>query len=153
MNIYGERQNPEKYIPMCIEKIKNDERLQIHINTKTNTIGSRCYLHAQDVADALLFLLKLDHVEFPKNHRGGKCPKFNISSSVEINNLEIAQLIASAMNKDLNYELVDPNIERPGHDFRYLISGEYLKTLGWKQKIETKERLKQLVQWYINGEK
>ena len=149
MNIYGERQNPEKYVPMCIEKIKNDERLQIHINTKTNTIGSRCYLHAQDVADALLFLLKLDNVEFPKNHRGGKCPKFNISSSVEINNLEIAQLIAEAMDKNLNYELVDPNIERPGHDFRYLISGEYLKSLGWKPKIETKERLKQLVQWYI----
>jgi len=150
MNIFGERQNPEKYIPMCMGKIKNGERLQIHTNTKTNEIGSRCYLHAQDVADALLFLLKLDHIEFPKNHRGGKCPKFNISSSVEVNNLEIAQIIASAMNKDLNYELVDPNRERPGHDFRYLISGEYLKTLGWEPKTEIKERLKKLVQWHID---
>ncbi len=153
MNIYGERQNPEKYIAMCMEKIKNGETLTIHINTKTNYIGSRCYLHAQDVADALLFLLKLENLKFPKNHRGGHCPKFNISSNVELNNLEVAKLISEEMSLPLKYELTDPNIDRPGHDFRYLISGEYMKSLGWEPKISTKDRIKELVQWYINGEK
>lgn len=149
MNIYGERQNPEKYIPMCMEKINNGETLTIHYNQKTNEIGSRCYLHAQDVADGLLFLLNLDEVQPPK---GAHCAKFNISSNVKIDNLEIAKIIAESMNKELKYELTDPNVERPGHDFTYSISGEYMKSLGWSPKISTKDRIRQLVQWYINEE-
>ena len=30
MNIFGERQNPEKYIPMIIKKILNKEKIKIH---------------------------------------------------------------------------------------------------------------------------
>lgn len=147
MNIYGERQNPEKYIPMCMEKIKKGEKLTIHYDKKTNAIGSRCYLHAQDVADALLFLLNIDEVTPPK---GSHCAKFNISSNTKIDNLEIAKIIAETMNKELNYVLTDPNIERPGHDFTYSISGEYMKSLGWQPKISTKDRIRQLVQWFVN---
>ena len=52
---FGERQHPEKFIPMCIKKIRDGEVITIH-SDKTKTIpGSRHYIHAEDVADAIYF--------------------------------------------------------------------------------------------------
>ena len=48
-----------------------------------------------------------------------KCPKFNIVGSEELNNLELAQIIAEAQGKELKYEMVDFHSSRPGHDLRY----------------------------------
>lgn len=145
MNIFGERQSYEKYIPMTIRKIYEGKKITIHYDSRTNSIGSRTYLHAKDVADALLFLLNLNEFKFPNNHIGGKCPKFNISSDEEYNNLEIAKIISEIMKVDLDYELVDPNVERPGHDMRYLISGEYMASLGWRKKRTVAESLVSVV--------
>ena len=30
MNVFGERQHPEKFIPMCIKKIRDGESVTIH---------------------------------------------------------------------------------------------------------------------------
>jgi len=151
MNIFGERQNPEKYIPMIIKKILNKEKIKIHYDSKTNQIGSRTYIHALDVADALYFILNLKEIKFPENHMGGVCPKFNVTSDEEYDNLEIAKMVAKAMGVELDYELVDANIDRPGHDFRYLISGEYLKSLGWKKKISVESGIKSLVDYTLKN--
>ena len=150
MNVYGERQSDEKYIPMITKKIFNDETITIHQDSNTGRIGQRCYLHALDVADALLFLLNLKEIKRPENHRGGNCHKFNISSSDELDNLEVAKIVAKAMGKELKYELTDPNIDRPGHDFRYLISGAYLRSLGWVKKINAEEGITEVVKYTIN---
>ena len=57
MNVFGERQHPEKFIPMCIKKVRDGEPITIH-SDKTKTIpGSRHYIHAEDVSNAILFLL------------------------------------------------------------------------------------------------
>ena len=57
MNVFGERQHPEKFIPMCIKKIRDGETITIH-SDKTKTIpGTRHYIHAEDVAEAIHFLL------------------------------------------------------------------------------------------------
>lgn len=151
MNVFGERQSTEKYVPMTIKKILNKELINIHYDSKTNMIGSRSYLHACDVADALLFLLNLKEVTWPENHTGGKCPKFNISSDEEFDNLEIATMIAECMNVSLEYKLTDPNIERPGHDMRYLICGDYMRSLGWKKKMTVREQMKKVVEHTVKG--
>ncbi len=150
MNVFGERQANEKFIPMAIEKIKKDEIITVHINKKTNQIGSRHYLHALDVADAILFILNLKKVPFPLNHTACNCPKFNIEGTLEVNNLEIAQMIANVLGKPLKYELIEP-LDRPGHDFNYSISGDYLRSLGWKPKIEFKDGLAQVVKWHMDN--
>ena len=58
MNVFGERQNPEKYIPMVIKKVRDNELVTVHANSEKTQAGSRHYIHAEDVADALLFLFK-----------------------------------------------------------------------------------------------
>jgi len=146
MNIYGERQNEEKFIPLLIKKISNNEIVDIHFDSSKNFIGKRCYLHALDVAHALLFLTNIKDFDFPLNHRGGNCHKFNIASLDEYDNLQVAQLIARYLNKELKYKLIDPIIDRPGHDFIYRISGDYLRSLGWLPQINFESGLKKVVE-------
>ena len=58
MNVFGERQHPEKFIPKIIKSCLNNSTVTIHANKEKTSAGSRFYIHAEDVADAMLFLLK-----------------------------------------------------------------------------------------------
>lgn len=147
MNVFGERQHPEKYIPMCIKKIRDGQSITVHSDPSKTIPGSRHYIHAKDVADAILFLLNKDISELSVD--GIKCPKFNIVGKQEINNLQLAQLIADCQLKELKYELTDFHSSRPGHDLRYSLSGKRMKDLGWEPQIELTERIKQVVDWTL----
>ena len=151
MNVFGERQHPEKFIPMCIKKIRDGESVTIHSDKTKKTPGSRHYIHAEDVAEAIYFILT-NKIEYEKDFGGAKCPKFNIVGSEELNNLELAQIIASCQGKELNYEMVDFHSSRPGHDLRYSLSGEKLKKLGWQPSIKLTERIKQVVEWSLKND-
>ena len=62
MNVFGQRQHPEKFIPMCIKRVRDGEVITIHSDESKTIPGSRHYIHAEDVSDALLFLLAQDTV-------------------------------------------------------------------------------------------
>ncbi len=151
MNVFGERQHPEKFIPMCIKKIRDGETVTIHSDKSKKIAGSRHYIHAEDVAEAIYFLIS-NKIESKIDFGGAKCPKFNIVGSEEIDNLQLAKTIAAAQGKKLKYEMVDFHSSRPGHDLRYSLSGEKMKKLGWKPSIKLTERIKQVVDWSLNNE-
>lgn len=150
MNVFGERQTPEKFIPMCIRRINNGETVTIHADKTRTKAGSRFYINAKDVADAVYFLV----TKKPKpqaDFGGANVPKFNIVGAEEIDNLSLAQMVANAQGKKLNYEMVDFHSSRPGHDLRYALSGDLMKSLGWEPKISFSERVKEVNDWYINN--
>ena len=118
--------------------------------TKQNP-GSRHYIHAEDVAEAIHFLLT-KKIHYESDFGGAKCPKFNIVGSEEINNLELAKIIADSQGKELKYEMVDFHSSRPGHDLRYSLSGEKMKKLGWQPSIKLTERIKQVVEWSLKND-
>jgi len=150
MNVFGERQHPEKFIPMCIKKIRDGETITVH-SDKTKTIpGTRHYIHAEDVAEAIYFLLT-KNIDVELDYGGAKCPKFNIVGTEEINNLDLAQIIADSQNKVLKHEMVDFHSSRPGHDLRYSLSGEKMKILGWTPSIKLTQRIKQVVEWSLKN--
>ena len=151
MNVFGERQHPEKFIPMCIKKIRDEETVTIHSDKTKKIPGSRHYIHAEDVAEAIHFLLTNKIVHKP-DFGGSKCPKFNIVGSEELNNLELAKIIAASQGKELKYEMVDFHSSRPGHDLRYSLSGEKMKKLGWTPSIKLTERIKQVVDWSLKND-
>lgn len=140
MNVFGERQHPEKFIPSTIRKILNDERVIIHANQAKTKAGSRFYIHARNVAAALLFLLDSDV---------WKTDKFNIVGEKEVDNLEMAQFIAKILDKELKYEFVDFHSSRPGHDLRYALDGTKMKEMGWKLPKNFEESLVKTIQWYL----
>ena len=151
MNVFGERQHPEKFIPMCIKKIRDGESVTIHSDKSKTIPGSRHYIHAEDVAEAIYFLLT-NKINFDVDFGGAKCPKFNIVGSEEIDNLQLAKTIAASQGKELKYDMVDFHSSRPGHDLRYSLSGEKMKELGWQPSIKLTERIKQVVQWSLNNQ-
>ena len=152
MNVFGERQNPEKYIPMVIKKVRDSETVSVHANKEKTIAGSRHYIHAKDVANALLFLLQYDISSFKPDETGAKCQKFNIVGKDEINNLELAQFIAKVQNKDLIYEMVDFHSSRPGHDLRYALDGSKMANMGWTPQSAFK-RLESVIKWTLDNER
>jgi dTDP-glucose 4,6-dehydratase len=113
MNAFGERQHVEKFIPLCIKKLLNDEKIYIHSYPDMKKSGTRFYIHGRNIADAVLFLIK----------NGEIGEKYNISGEKEVSNLEMAQFIAETIGKELNYEMVNFHSLRPGHDLRYGLDG------------------------------
>jgi len=145
MNVFGERQHPEKFIPSTIRKILNDETVIIHSNPAKTKAAIRSYIHARNVFNALLFLTR----EFEMNGYRGY-DEYNIVGEVEIDALTLALKIAQICNKKLNYEMVDFHSSRPGHDLRYALDGSKLKRMGWKLPKTFNQSLTKTVMWEID---
>ena len=152
MNVFGERQHPEKYIPMCIRRARDGDVITVHSDRTKTIAGSRHYIHADDVASAVLFLLNYQGT-FAPTWGNAKCPKFNIVGSEELNNLELAQIIADAQGKELNYEMVDFHSSRPGHDLRYALDGNKMKELGWTPAKSVRDRIAQVTNWTLENDR
>ena len=148
MNVFGERQHPEKYIPMTIKNVRDGNIVTIHSDSTKTIPGSRHYIHAEDVASAVLFLVNYEG-QFESTWGGAKCPKFNIVGSEELNNLQLAQIIAEAQDKELKYELVDFHSARPGHDLRYALDGEKMRSIGWTPAKSVRERIADVTNWTL----
>lgn len=150
MNVFGERQDPEKFLALCIRKINNGDQLTIH--GSEGNIGSRYYIHARNVADALLHILTKTKPDIYSDKGGVDRPsRYNIVGEQELNNLEMAQLIAKIMGKQLNYVLDDVHAQRPGHDRRYALSGEKLKKLGWIPVKNLENSLRKYINWTLEN--
>ena len=158
MNIFGERQHAEKFIPKVIRSVLNGEVVPIHATADRTQAGMRHYIHARNVADAHLFLL--DHKPW-ENDTGDYVPSYHVVGEREVDNLTLAKLIESfvkeldpAMNlsvKGLSYEMVDFHSSRPGHDLRYALDGGKMKTLGWQPPKNFEESLRKTVRWSLEN--
>ena len=96
--------------------------------------------------------LAQDTVVEKGNYGGAKCPKFNIVGAEELNNLELARIIAEVQGKDLVYEMVDFHSTRPGHDLRYALSGGKMRRMGWEPQ-DIRERIAEVVEWTLANER
>ncbi len=152
MNVFGERQNPEKFIPMVIKKVRDNEEVTIHANPEKTIAGSRHYIHANDVANALLFLFNYNLSSLDNDKSGIKCQKFNIVGKDEIDNLSLAKFIAKTQKKSLNYSMVDFHSQRPGHDLRYSLDGQKMKIMGWEPK-SAYDSLESVVNWTLQNDR
>lgn len=153
MNVFGERQHPEKFIPSTIQKVRDGDTVIIHADPTRTQAGTRMYIHAQDVADGLMFILNLQDYRHANDFGGAHCPKFNLVGTEEIDNLTLAQMIARAVGKELIYEMTDFHSSRPGHDLRYALDGGLLKSLGWEPKIKLSERIDEMVKWTLENDR
>lgn len=139
MNVYGPLQHYEKYIPSTICKVHEGREVIVHANPAKTKAGSRFYIHAAHVADAVRFVLA----------NGSVGDKYNIVGEREVDNLELARSIAKHMHRELHYTLTDVHSQRPGHDLRYALDGSRLKEMGWEPPSTFDEALKQTIDWTL----
>lgn len=139
-NVFGERQHEEKFIPKLVRQIAAGETVTIHTRPD-GTSGSRMYIYAEDVARAIRLILA----------NGAVRAKYNIPGR-EIENCEMAVLVANIMDKPLKMKEGYPYSSRPGWDFSYRISGDLLKELTWQSSTNLVSDLRRTVESYAKNQ-
>lgn len=140
MNNFGERQHPEKFFTKVVKAVLEGEEITIHCkkdkNGKVQEISSRCWLHARNHADGLLFLLD----------KGVAGEKYNITgewASVE----DLARMIGASLDRPIRIKYEDFHAFRPGHDMHYGLDGTKMERMGWRPPFGLKETLDNCVEW------
>lgn len=141
MNAFGERQHIEKFIPKVIKSVLNGDKVFIHSYPDKKSSGTRYYIHARNIAAAVLFLLE----------KGNIGESYNLTGEQEISNLEMAQMIAKVIGKPLNYEMVDFHSSRPGHDLRYGLDGNKMYDMGWVLPVDFQKSLENMINWTLDN--
>lgn len=99
----------------------------------------REFLHCDDCADALVFLLKTysgyEHV--------------NVGSGVDISIGELAQLVCDIVGFD--GEIIT-DLSKPDGTPRKLMSADKLRSMGWAPKIDLKEGVEAAYSWYLTNQ-
>jgi dTDP-glucose 4,6-dehydratase len=78
--------------------------------------------------------------------RGEPGVVYNIGGGHELSNLELARHICALCGAPDS--LVSFVADRPGHDFRYGVSSDRLRALGWRAQVPFEEGLAETVEWY-----
>ena len=140
-NNYGPKQHPEKLIPKLIYNILNNKPLPIY-GKGTN---SREWIYVEDHCEALIkVLLKGKIGEF-----------YNIGSNKNLSNLQVTRELLINSKKLIKLgDKVKINFvkDRPGHDTRYALNSNKIKTkLGWRPKTNFSEGIKLTLDWYFEN--
>jgi dTDP-glucose 4,6-dehydratase len=138
MNNFGERQDSEKFLPKVVNSIKNNELLTIHCKKDSEgvvvDISSRCWLHARNHADAIVFLLE--------NGEDGEI--YNVVGE-RMNVYDLAMKVGEILKKDIRIKLEDYHSFRPGHDMHYGLDGMKLLNMGWNPPVSLNDSLERTV--------
>lgn len=152
MNNFGERQHPEKFVPMTVRRLLAGLSVPVHARQDGMTwvSGSRVWLHARNHADALVFILQeLDVPMFDPEGQGLHRPlRLHIAGDLEIPNDEIVVRAAAILGRRPNIEYVDFHSSRPGHDLRYALDGSRIKAMGWTPPVDFEESFERTVTWF-----
>jgi dTDP-glucose 4,6-dehydratase len=137
-NVIGKNQNPEKFVPKVANLIRNDKKVQIH--TINGVPGRRYWNPVENVADALIFILGQDY-----KMNGNRIPRYGIGGGEELDNLEMAKLVATMLDRKLDYEIVDARSVRPAYDDFYPENMKSLTVAGWLPPLTLVEGLEWLL--------
>lgn len=176
MNIIGEMQDPEKFLPKIIRTLRgrpgDPESLTVH-TAPDGTPGSRFYLHARNLADAWLWLVRMYSQTYdigtmsepgmvlgsgPSRYSDGaqRPDRWHIVGDREINNVELVTMVGQIMG--MPWQSVLDRIEpvsfhesRPGHDLRYALDGSRIHGAGWRAPVSFEEALDRTVRWSLKN--
>jgi len=140
-NNFGPRQFPEKLIPVCINKLKNKEKIPLYGNGE----NIRDWIYVKDHVNALINVL-LDGIV-------GK--QYLIGGNNEISNIQLIHSIVDAYenitNQKVDWEWFEYVTDRKGHDFRYAIDTKDFQMEFPNFKLsDFNENLIETVRFYIS---
>lgn len=144
MNVVGERQHHEKFVPLLVGRILKGQRVLLHANRTKTIAGSRGYVYAGNTARAVI-----DVVNAMLEGRMRSGESLHLPAQAELTNIEMLCRVAELLDRPLPpYELVDFHDRRPGHDLRYALDGTKFHKLGLEYGVPFDEGLAATVRWY-----
>ena len=112
-------------------------------------LQQRDWLYVKDNVSAILSALQSGHI--------GSI--YNIGTGIDRTNLDvintICDLLAEEQGEDTEKfrSLIEFTADRPGHDRRYALDTERIKTeLGWSAQVCFDVGLKDTIRWYLNNQ-
>lgn len=131
-NAFGPRQHAEKAIPTFISAALDRRPLPLYGDGSNR----REWLHVADLARAVLAVADAGQPGAVYNAGGGH----------ELPNLELARMICGLA--EVPDSLIRSVEDRPGHDLRYSMSWDRLRSLGWKPEMPFEQGLAETVEWF-----
>jgi dTDP-glucose 4,6-dehydratase len=131
-NNYGPFQHPEKLIPLCILNALAGDALPVY----GDGMQVRNWLFVDDNCSAIDTVLE----------RGAAGEVYNVGGPDELPNIDTVRAILELCDSDES--LIEFVTDRPGHDRRYSLASDKVKTLGWEPEIGFREGLARTVEWY-----
>ncbi len=131
-NAYGPRQHDEKFVPTIIRNALNNNPIPVYGDGRQR----RVWIYAEDVAKGILDVFE----------KGKKFEIYHIGSEYELENITLVKMILEIMGKPES--LISFVEDRPGHDRRYRLSYEKIKSLGWRPETSMEEGLKITIDYY-----
>lgn len=143
-NLYGPGDNfdlsSSHVLPALIRKAHEAKQRNLKSITIWGTgTPRREFLHADDCADALVFLLKTysgdEHV--------------NVGSGEDVTILELTQLVCRVVG--FEGEILH-DLDKPDGTPRKLMSADRLRDMGWSPRIDLEEGLRSTYRWFLANE-
>lgn len=144
-NNYGPYQFPEKLIPVMVLNILAGKSLPVY----GDGMNIRDWLYVIDHNTAVWDIVC----------KGRIGETYNIGGENEWTNIELVNSLCELMaeltgkeDKDHYKSLITFVKDRPGHDRRYAINCDKIKSeLGWKQSVTFAEGLRSTLKWYLDN--
>lgn len=147
-NNYGPYQFPEKLIPLMIHNALNGKKLPVY----GAGLNVRDWLYVMDHAKAIDLVAE--------QGRAGEV--YNVGGHNERRNIEIVTIIIDTLleilpkeddrRKQISHDLITYVEDRKGHDFRYAIAPDKIKSeLGWEPETPFSQGIRLTIQWYLEN--
>ena len=140
-NNYGAYQHAEKLIPTVIQACIAKKPIPIYGDGS----NMRDWIFVEDHCDAIQCIIRQGEL----NHT------YNIGGDCELSNLKLTTLICDLMDQMLPCEATYTKLiqfvkDRPGHDWRYAINNQKIRsTLGWQPTTPLKIGLQKTIAFYL----
>jgi len=140
-NNYGPYQFPEKLLPLFITNLIDRKKVPLMWSPQNPGLNVRDWLHVMDNVRAIWFI----------SQNGELGEVYNIPGENEQTNIFMTKMLLSYFN--LGEDMIEKVPHRKGHDFRYSITGDKLKKLGFKYLYkDLNKEISALCKWYQENE-
>lgn len=99
----------------------------------------REFMHVDDCADALVFLMK----------HYSDASHINVGSGIDVTILELAEMVAAAVGFKGN---IVADTAKPDGTPRKLMSSDRLLAMGWSPKIDLQDGIRATYEWFLRNE-
>ena len=131
-NNYGPYQFPEKVIPLFVTNLLDGKTVGLY----GDGMNIRDWLHVDDHCRGIQLVVE----------KGNPGEYYNIAGGVELTNRRLTELLLEATGRD--WSSVRAVQDRKGHDRRYSLSDERLRSMGYAPRTSFEQGLADTVAWY-----
>ncbi len=136
-NNYGPYQFPEKLLPLFITNLIEGKKVPLMWSEENPGLNERDWLHVEDNCRAIWFI--------SQNGKIGDI--YNIPGENEKTNIHMTKLLLNYFG--LEEDMIEKVPHRKSHDFRYSVSGDKLRKLGFRHSHQDLEKeIRYVIEWY-----